>query len=110
MDIVRQELRRNSHFCDCATDIARGAKSAQSYGTLHVQKRSSPRELGGTYEESGVVYTALAHPVGLEEATLVAFVLSSVALVGVVIARARRGEAMPGRDRASSGARRCRSR
>lgn len=56
---------------------------------------ASPRETGGQYQESGVVYTALAHPPGLEQVALVAFVLSSLALVWVVVERIKRKEPLP---------------
>lgn len=56
---------------------------------------SSPREWGGTYEEAGVVYTALAHPLWLETLTLTLLIASSAALLAVVIARLRRGDAFP---------------
>ncbi len=56
---------------------------------------TSPREMGGTYQESGVVYTALKHPPGLEQITLVAFAASSIALVVLVGARIRRGDPLP---------------
>ncbi len=56
---------------------------------------SSPREMGGQYEESGVVYTALQHPHGLEQVTLAALVLSSAALVWVVMERIRRKDPLP---------------
>jgi hypothetical protein len=48
---------------------------------------TSPRELGGTYEESGVVYTALRHPAGLETVWGTAFALSTIALVAVLVLR-----------------------
>jgi hypothetical protein len=56
---------------------------------------TSPREMGGRYEESGVVYTALQHPPGLEHLSLVAFAVSTLALVWVVIERLRRREPLP---------------
>lgn len=56
---------------------------------------SSPREMGGTYEESGVVYTALQQPYGLEQVALAAFVASGVGLVYVIVQRIRTGQAMP---------------
>lgn len=56
---------------------------------------TSPREMGGNYEEHGVVYTALSHPAGLEQVTLFVFVASCVALVAAVVARIRRGDALP---------------
>jgi hypothetical protein len=56
---------------------------------------TSPREMGGRYEESGVVYTALRHPPGLEPIALVAFALSTLALVWVVIERIRRRDPLP---------------
>lgn len=56
---------------------------------------ASPREMGGRYEESGVVYTALSHPPGLEQLTLIAFFLSTLALVWVVVERIKRKEPLP---------------
>jgi hypothetical protein len=56
---------------------------------------ASPREMGGRYEESGVVYTALTHPPYLEQITLVAFVASSLALVWIVAERIRRRDPLP---------------
>ncbi len=56
---------------------------------------TSPRQMGATYEESGVVYTALKHPFGLEYVALAAFAASSVGLVYVVVERIRRKQAFP---------------
>ena len=56
---------------------------------------ANPRETGRDYEESGVVYTALSHPPGLEAVTLVVFVASSAALAYVVGRRLIRKESMP---------------
>lgn len=56
---------------------------------------SSPRERGGTYEESGVVYQALAHPPGLEELAGLIFAASTVALVVLVGLRIKHKKALP---------------
>jgi hypothetical protein len=53
---------------------------------------SSPAEPGGRqFSEKGVVYTALAHPAGLELVTGIGFALSTLALV-LVLARKWRSE------------------
>lgn len=56
---------------------------------------TSPRETGNQYEESGVVYTALAHPGGLEVVTRVLFIASTLALTWALIERIRRREPLP---------------
>lgn len=56
---------------------------------------TSPREVGNRYEEWGVVYTALAHPPGLELVTRIVFIVSCVALAWAIIERVRRRQAMP---------------
>ncbi len=48
---------------------------------------ASPTETGRDYEESGIVYTALAHPPGLERVTLVFFIASTIALLYVIVRR-----------------------
>jgi hypothetical protein len=56
---------------------------------------SSPRQVGSQYEESGVVYTALTHPPGLELLTQIAFLLSTLLLCAAGFVRARRGDPLP---------------
>lgn len=56
---------------------------------------SSPRELGGTYEESGVVYTALSHPAGLMEVSQVLFFTSILGVAWVMIQRLRAKKPLP---------------
>jgi hypothetical protein len=55
----------------------------------------SPRERGGSYEESGVVYTAMAHPAGLEKLALVLFIVSTVALAYGIFVRIRNKQPFP---------------
>jgi hypothetical protein len=52
---------------------------------------ASPALAAGEFEEKGVVYRALAHPLWLERVTGVAFGLSTIALVFVLVANGRRG-------------------
>jgi len=56
---------------------------------------SSPREMGGTYEESGVVYTALSHPAGLLETTRVLFFGSILGLVWIAFDRIKNRKPLP---------------
>jgi hypothetical protein len=56
---------------------------------------TSPREIGNRYEEWGVVYTALAHPAGLELVTRVVFIASTVALAWAILERLRKRQPMP---------------
>src|SRR5690606_6155514 len=56
---------------------------------------TSPRELGRDYEETGVVYSALAHPRGLEEVALVLFCLSTIALIVAIVLRVMRRQGLP---------------
>ena len=56
---------------------------------------TSPRELGRDYEETGVVYSALAHPRGLEEVALVLFCLSTIALIVAIVLRLMRRQGLP---------------
>lgn len=56
---------------------------------------SNPREVGGTYQESGVVYHALAHPPGLEQVTGFIFAASTVLLVVAFAIRVKKGLALP---------------
>jgi hypothetical protein len=56
---------------------------------------TSPREPGGQYEESGVVYTALTHPMGLETVTQVVFIASTLTLIGMIALRVKNRQPMP---------------
>jgi len=56
---------------------------------------ASPAEKGREYEETGVVYSAISHPPGLETTSLVLLVLSSGAVVYAILRRALRKEAFP---------------
>lgn len=56
---------------------------------------SSPAEIGNQYEESGIVYTALAHPAGLEHVTGGLFFLSGGILVWFLIRKWLRERTFP---------------
>ena len=56
---------------------------------------ASPYDLGKEVEEKGVVYTTLAHPIGLERFTHVVFVASAVLLLGVLVQKWRREGRLP---------------
>lgn len=56
---------------------------------------ASPTEPGREVEEKGVVYTALAHGLDLELATLSVFLLSAVVLLGALAAGVRRRGRLP---------------
>jgi hypothetical protein len=53
---------------------------------------ANPASAAGEFEEKGVVYWAIAHPRWFEIAAGAAFVFSCAAVVGVLVARARRGD------------------
>lgn len=55
----------------------------------------SPREMGGTYDESGVVYTAMTQPAGLEKIALAAFIASTVALAFKIFERFQNKQPFP---------------
>jgi hypothetical protein len=56
---------------------------------------ASPYDPGKEVEEKGVVYTTLAHPIGLERFTHVVFVASAVLLLGVLVQKWRREGRLP---------------
>jgi hypothetical protein len=56
---------------------------------------ASPFDPGKEVEEKGVVYRTIAHPLWLERVTLVAFVLSAVAVAAVLIQKVRRERRLP---------------
>jgi hypothetical protein len=56
---------------------------------------ASPFDPGREVEEKGVVYTTLAHPPGLERVTQIAFFLTVVPLVWVLVQKARRERRWP---------------
>lgn len=55
----------------------------------------SPREMGGTYEESGVVYQAMQQPAGLEKIALFFFLVSCAALLFQIFERIRKQQPFP---------------
>jgi hypothetical protein len=56
---------------------------------------ASPYDPGKEVEEKGVVYTTIAHPLGLERLTHVAFLASAVALAVVLLGKWRRERRLP---------------
>ena len=56
---------------------------------------ANPGSAAKLVEEKGVVYTALAHPRGLELIALAAFALSTLALLGVLVQKWRRERRVP---------------
>lgn len=56
---------------------------------------ASPADPGRLVQEKGVVYTTVAHPAGLERATLVVFLASAVALAAVLARRWRAERRLP---------------
>ncbi len=56
---------------------------------------STPADMGSQYEESGVVYTSIAHPPGLETVTEVLFFASAAALLYVLFFKWRREGRLP---------------
>lgn len=56
---------------------------------------ASPADPGRELQEKGVIYTSLAHPPGLEQVTRVAFLLSALALIGVLVRRWRSEGRLP---------------
>ena len=56
---------------------------------------ASPYDPGREVEEKGVVYTTIAHPVGLERLTHVVFLATAVALAVVLLAKWRREGRLP---------------
>jgi hypothetical protein len=56
---------------------------------------ASPADPGTEVEERGIVYTTLAHGASLERATLVAFAVTAVAVLVVLVRRAIAGRGLP---------------
>jgi hypothetical protein len=56
---------------------------------------ASPYDPGKEVEEKGVVYTTIAHPLGLERLTHVVFLGSAVVLLVVLVAKWRRERRLP---------------
>ncbi len=56
---------------------------------------ASPADPGSRFEENGVVFTTIAHPVGLEQVCAVAFFGSAAALAVSLLNRVRAGNALP---------------
>jgi hypothetical protein len=56
---------------------------------------ASPADPGRTLEEKGVVYRSLAHPVGLERVTQIAFFLSVLPLIWVLVKKWRTERRLP---------------
>jgi hypothetical protein len=56
---------------------------------------ASPYDPGKEVEEKGVVYTSIAHPLGLERFTHVVFLATAVVLAGVLLEKWRRERRLP---------------
>jgi hypothetical protein len=56
---------------------------------------ASPADPGRTLQEKGVVYTSLAHPPGLERVTRIAFFLSTLPLIWVLVKKWRTEGRLP---------------
>jgi len=56
---------------------------------------ASPYDPGKEVEEKGVVYTTVAHPLGLERVTEVVFLATAVLLLGVLVEKWRRERRLP---------------
>lgn len=56
---------------------------------------ASPADPGRTLEEKGVVFTSIAHPPGLERVTRIAFFLSTLPLLGVLVKKWRTEGRLP---------------
>ncbi len=56
---------------------------------------ASPADSGTEVEEKGVVYTTIAHSLGLEHATHVVFLVTGLVLLGVLVQKRRREGPLP---------------
>jgi len=56
---------------------------------------ASPADPGRRVQEKGIVYTSIAHPPGLERATQIAFFVSAIALIWVLLRRWRGERRLP---------------
>jgi hypothetical protein len=56
---------------------------------------ASPADAGTEVEEKGVVYTTIAHSIGLERATHIVFLSTAVVLLGVLVRKRRREGTLP---------------